>query len=355
MNLKVSVLVVYVVGNIFISSLGYTAPNRWIHETESSALTKILRDDIRDRIYVADSGNKKIVVIDSQTEKVIKTIPLPSFIDDMAISRDSTYLLVASNGRLFRMNLNNLTQVKKYTLALGKVISVAFDAQNDLFVLSSPPPKGKQPDTQYWIYHIGIDELKDLKMINNFGVGPKLSETIYSGSIKTDPTGTVLYVGVKGLSPLYFYKIDVSQRAQPKLIKENEWSSLGENLSDFVLSPRYNKVYLAAVGRVYGVEVVDMDSLNAINFLSMGNHVSGVAVTRQGDRIIATKADPYDPQSLFVFDAKSESMPKIYELLSETRNGIPIDQGVAVERFGEKVFILHGDTAGPIKVQVVDL
>ena len=35
----------------------------------------IQADGVRDRIYLLDSGNSRFVIIDSRTEKIIKTIP----------------------------------------------------------------------------------------------------------------------------------------------------------------------------------------------------------------------------------------------------------------------------------------
>lgn len=321
------------------------AENRWIVDTESMRLSPVIRDEIRNRIYLADSGRAELVVIDSNTEQVVARLPVRGTIADMAISKNNTFLDVAAGGVVSRFNLNTLKKLKEYSIAEVSITSVAFDSYERVVVFASSSSWG-------WIYYLNSAANR---VIHQFGVGPNLNRQVYRGLLKADPSGTVLFVGETGLSPLSIYKLDITKPKAPLFLAEDAHGSLGSNLRDFAISPRYNEIYVAS-GSPYGIQVVDSNTLQPLALLSTGPYPVGVDVARSGERIFGLPQDPYDG-FLYKFEAENRSLVEAYPLLADVLNGAGQVRGLAVDRFGEKAFVIHGNTHPSIasmKVQIVD-
>ena len=76
------------------------AQSRWIDATESTDIGPIVRDEIRDLIYLGDSATNEVVVIDTVTEQVVQRIGLPGPVTDLAITK-SGHALGALGGGYF--------------------------------------------------------------------------------------------------------------------------------------------------------------------------------------------------------------------------------------------------------------
>jgi len=188
--------------------------------------------------------------------------------------------------------------------------------------------------------------------MNQFGVASDLSSKVYKGLMRTDNTGTMLYVGERGLSPLSITKIDVSTPT-PVFVAEDNHGELGSNLKDIVISPRYDEIYVAS-GAPYGIQVVDSNTISFIALLDTGAYPGGVDINVPGDAIYGIPHSPYN-NNMYKFDAQSRELIETYELLDEWYYTSPADRGIAVGRFGFKTFIVSEDYAmSEMKIQVVD-
>jgi len=316
------------------------AGNRWLDPTFSTDLSLILSDDFRKRIYLADSGTGELVVINTKFERIMKRIPVGGPISDMAFSKNKQFLAVASGDMVTFVKLKNL---KSLTKAFPTSIrSLAFDANGKTFFVDNDANRSM-------IYH--YDQKTDT-VLNTFGVGPNLTTEPYQGLLKTDETGEILYVGERGISPLSIHKIDVSG-TDPVFLAEDGHGDLGSNLRDFVISPKYDELYVAS-GAPYGIQVVDSNTMEFITLLSTDPYPAGVDVDRYGDSIYGLPRSPYN-NFLYKYDAQTRELINSYELLSQVLNGEGQIRGIAVERFDKKSFVIHGkDFNGELKVQVVD-
>jgi DNA-binding beta-propeller fold protein YncE len=229
----------------------------WIIETFSSDLTCILRDDLRDRIYLADAGNSQLVVIDSQSLEVMLRLTLDSSFKDMAISKDHNTLAIAG-GTIFLVNLETF-ETNKLATDLD-VSSIAFDHNGDLMLMSS--------GEEGYIYHYDLDTEA---IVKSFGTGSTLTNKIFRGFLKTDEDGNTLYVGDHWAPPATLCKIDISGNT-PLFLAESNHGSVGDNMQDLVLSPKYNEIYIAS-GSPYGIQVVNSDTLNFAQLLETGAYL----------------------------------------------------------------------------------
>ncbi|WP_018247398.1 PKD domain-containing protein [Orenia marismortui] len=75
-------------------------------------LSDILTDPIRPKVYVSDMSNNKLLVLDSNKEKIIKEIKLSISPKKMFLSKDNNFLfLISSKSKnLLQVNLNNYTK-----------------------------------------------------------------------------------------------------------------------------------------------------------------------------------------------------------------------------------------------------
>jgi DNA-binding beta-propeller fold protein YncE len=299
-----------------LCSLSAYAESRWVTGTHSEELGMVLSDRIRPRIYLADSANGELVVIDSTTEEVVKRIAVDVSITDMAISKHNKRLDVVANGTVYSIELNKLSVIRTYNIPTddgGKPVrSVAFNHNNQIFAVSL------NGDSEY-------DLRSDIYLLNWSGtevittfVGDA-THGFYTGLLKTDPTGTILYVGEQGVSPMSIHKFDVQNYDNPVYLGDDEHGSLGSNLKDFAVSPRYNEIYIAS-GSPYGIQVVDADTLEQLSIYTTGAYPAGTAISPLGDKVYGLPASPYN-NYLYEYDVETDTLINEYPLLSNVLNG----------------------------------
>lgn len=331
--------------------------NRWLDETTSTTLGPMVRDEARNRIYLADNEKQLLRIIDIETEQVIKDIPTYGTVLDLAISKNNTWLAAVINGKVCMLELNRFLgwELQLQGQMEGTARSVAFDYNQGLYVMTTNI-------TTYsyrgWIYLVDFDgRFFGYKVIKKFGVGSKLAMQAYQGLLRTDATGTILYVAEQGLSPASLYKIDVTNR-NPVFVAEDYHGALGSYLKDFVISPRYNEVYVVC-GAPYGIQVIDATTMARIALLETGPYPVGVDVSRYGNEIYGVPGSAYN-NFLFKFRANpaDRGLIQSYPLLVGVHNGQSQPRGLLVDRFAEKAFVIHGDTYPTTKkmqVQAVDI
>jgi len=334
---------------LLVSLLGSAAlaGSRWIDETSSSSLVRILRDDVRDRIYVLDAGAGEVVVLDSESESVAARIPVVGEVRDMALSKSGAWLAVASTRDLTRINLDTFHAVT-FSMPVSKipeteVRSIAFDWNEDVFVVTSEGTWG-------WIYHVAHHEKVVLR---RFGVGPNLDQPVFLGIAETDPTGTVLYVGETELPVAEVHQIDVSS-PDPAYLGRSDDAIAAADLKDLAASPTLPEFYVAS-SFPYGIQVFDAGTLEFLDLLATPPVPVGVDVDAAGAFVFELPGDPYD-NFLYKFDAATRTLAVAYPLLVEVTDGSGQDRGLAIDRTGAKAFVIHGNRfQDHMKVQVIDV
>jgi len=326
-----------IIGSLLTASSA-EAKSRWIGEISSTSLPSIMRDDEKDVVYLGDAQNKELIVIDSMQETVIDRIPVPSNnFSDMAMSKDNKTLAVAGG---------TVTLIDTETMAIKilnpgqDIVSVAFDHKNNLYFTTS----------EYWGQIYYYDLVQDA-IVHSF-VPNKM---VYRNAlVKTDREGKILYVAERGLSPASLYKFDVSGD-EPVFVAEDDHGDLGSNLRDFVISPDGNTIYVAC-GAPYGIQVIDAETIERTALLTTGAYPGGVALDKYGIYVYGLPSSAYN-NILYQFKADDGSTTHSFKLLNTVLNGKSNIRGIAVDRAGQKAFIVHGDTSfsSPnLQVQVVD-
>jgi len=321
------------------------AGNRWVDGTQSSKLNTVVRNKKGTKIFLLDSGNNNLLVINTKTEKVVRKLPLSGVPADIALSKNDKFLAISTGRSITRINLKNF-KAKDFVIpesVEGEIVSLAFGSKKNIFC-------GSSVDRQWGKLYL-LD--KKGMVINEFGVGPDLNQMVYCPLIKTDAKGRSLYIGYRGVSPTSIYKLDVTKNDKPVFIAEDEHGELGSNLRDFAISPTRNEIYVAS-GYPYGIQVVNSDNLRLISVLHTDAYPGSVDVSSDGKEIYGTATSPYN-NFLYKFDAQNRQLIKSYPLLSEVWNGGPQPRGVCVADSGRKAFVIHGsDYYDSMQLQVVD-
>ncbi len=296
-----------------------------IRNSRSSDLTCILRDDARDRVYVGDSGNNQVVVIDTITERIIKRIPIQSNINDMAISKDNTMLATAGD-EVFLVDLQTLEAELLPTESNFK--SVAFDYNGDIFLSNEKYVNGK-------IFHYDTNTKSLIKYIGY------LNHSLYNGLVRTDKSGKNLFILLSSYPTIY--KFDVSQDVEiPPAV--NKYNSL-DDIYSLHIPPLSNMVYIDD-------HIIDKGDLQLIDELSVdenSRYTKGVTSDKFGHFIYSESINHISKTSSVtntLYDSFFVQSEHIYGWNPEYIR----DQGITVDRTGNKVFIIHGIQSWQVKV-----
>jgi DNA-binding beta-propeller fold protein YncE len=313
---------------VLASAICFAQPSysetRWIEGTQSKQILSVLADPLRSRIYYGDGEKNQIVVIDSETEAVITRVQLAGKPLMMDISKDGKRLAVACSGlSIIDLETYNATQ-----LPVGIAItSVAFDYSGQLYVTTS--------DGWGKIHKIDATTGNDLL---SFGTGPTLSNSIYQSAMaKTDSTGGYLYIGERGLSPASLYKFDIRGET-PVFLAEDQHGAIGSNLQDMAVHKNGGYAYLAC-GSPYEIQEIDSSTMNKVNALPTGPYPNAVTIDPAG---LIAYASANTQNFLFKFDLATKALLIKEPLLAAVANDGPQPMGLAVDRTGNKVFIIHG-------------
>jgi DNA-binding beta-propeller fold protein YncE len=242
----------------------------------------------------------------------------------MDISKDGKKLAVACSGlSIIDLETYNVTQ-----LPVGIAItSVAFDYSGQLYVTTS----------EGWGKVHKIDTTTGSDLLS-FGTGPSLSNSVYqSALVKTDSTGTYLYVGERGLSPASLYKFDI-RGAAPVFLAEDQHGAIGSNLLDMAVHQGGKYAYLAC-GSPYEIQEIDISTMNKVSALPTGPYPHAVTIDPTG---LIAYASANTQNVLFKFDLTTKALLSQETLLAAVVNDGPQPMGLAADRTGNKIFIIHG-------------
>lgn len=313
---------------LFICSIASLAPaeTRWVAGTQSTQILSIISDPVRDRVYYGDGTSNQVVVIDTTTETVIKRVQVFGKPQMMDISKDGKKLAVAT-GTITMVDLDTYATVN---LSTGKsIVDVAFDYAGFLYATTS--------DSWGKIHKI---DATSGAILSSFGTGSALGNSIYSGAmLSTDKTGKILFVGERDLSPASLYRFDIGGAA-PVFIAEDDHGAIGSNLQDFAISSPGDLVYLAC-GSPYEIQVLSSATIDKVNSLNTGAYPAAVAIDPYNTVAYATASSQ---NFLFTFDLATKTQIGKETLLSAGYNDEPQPRGVAVDRSGAKVFLIHGNS-----------
>jgi DNA-binding beta-propeller fold protein YncE len=324
-----------------VLSISLTTPSlaaiRWVNGTESIEILSIIADPIRDRIYYGDGATNRIVVIDSNTESIISTVQVTGKPVAMDISKDGKKMAVA-HGSLSVIDLDSYSVM---SFSPGKVITdVAFDFAGNIYATSS----------DYWGKVDKLDSTTG-NILLSFGMGSTLTNLLYqSAMLNTDNTGKNLYVGERGLSPASLYRFDIGG-ASPVFIAEDAHGALGSNLQDFTLNGNGDTVFLAC-GSPYEIQEISANTITKINSFTTGPYPNAVTIDPVGKFLYAAASSQ---NYLFKFDPTTKALISKEQLLTVGYNDEVRARGLAVDRTGNKVFAVHGNSYSPshFKIQVI--
>jgi DNA-binding beta-propeller fold protein YncE len=296
----------------------------WIEGTQSKQILSILADPQRNRVYYGDGETNQLVVLDSGTETVVTKVQLSGKPVMMDISKDGKKLAVACGGMAI-IDLDTY-QVTQLPMSLA-IASVAFDYAGQLYVTTS--------DSWGKIHKIDSATGSDLL---SFGAGASLANLIYQSAIvKSDSTGTYLYVGERGLSPASLYKFDIRGSA-PIFLAEDQHGAIGSNLQDLAVHKGGAYVYLAC-GAPYEIQGIDSTTITKVASLTTGPYPNAVTIDPTG---LIAYASANSQNILFKFDLTTKALLSSEVLLTKGSNDGPQAMGLAVEKTGNKVFVVHG-------------
>jgi YVTN family beta-propeller protein len=174
-------------------------------------------DPVRPRVYATAPNDNLVIVIDTATLSVIKTIPIGSSPQGLAISADGTKLWVANSGSttfgIGIVDLNSLTTLPSYSTP-----SLPYDIEEGPSHRLYVTPKSQ---TSNGIMQIDGDTGTLQKSFGGF---------VYSGSLlEVSPDRNTLFYGERGLSPSMLTKYDISTTT-PTVIQSADLGSNGESL-----------------------------------------------------------------------------------------------------------------------------
>lgn len=308
----------------------------WMDETFSTYLSYIIRDDIRNLIYLGDAGNGHLVIINTLSNEVVMRVPITSTFKDMAISKDNSTLVVAG-GTLVLVDLDSY-ETRELSVDLD-IVSAAFDYKNDLMLLTS--------DVQGYIYHYDADTET---IIRSFGSGSDLTVAINPGLLKTDENGNILYVAGTYGSPGSIYKFDISMDT-PVFIVEDDHGDI-HGINDFYISPIVDEIYNPGGN----IQVINSSTIEAIEEIDIDIPIWEADLDVDGFYLLSA-GSTFLHNTLYQFDIKRRKLLFHYNLDSEVEDGSVVTRGVTVDRTGKRAYIIHGDSypSPQYKIQVVEL
>lgn len=196
----------------------------------------------RNELYVANSNDSYISVIDIVTMTALSDIPL---------SIEPAYLAYSPiSGRLYATSANTWEEPSIVDVVNGVEIGVIVDPS--------------------YVYSYAMCEASEVSPF--------------------------LYIGIRGLSPASLYKVDISTD-NPWLVLDDDHGSIGSNLQGMDLSTDGTAVFLAC-GAPYYVQMLSTDTFAPTGSFDTGAYPTAVAVAPDG----ATVYTGHGTDEVQVFD-----------------------------------------------------
>lgn len=212
------VLLAVCLATLLVARPAYAARGDLVAEYGFAASAFVASPDKR-YMYATIPSQNSIAIIDLQT-LVAKTFFVGSGPTNIALSADGLKAYIANSSSSFVVVFN--TQTRKVTKSL----------------YISEPPQDVVVGSQNRLFVLGTDSIFQIDATTGASAGPNIGQpwTVYSGALEISPDRNSLYYGNYGLSPSSMYKYDVSDPAAPKLIWESPHGPHGSNGQDLTLS-----------------------------------------------------------------------------------------------------------------------
>jgi len=319
---------------------------RWIEDTLSTDLRKVVSDEVRDRVYVADVGSSEIIILDSVNESVLARIPVPPPLFDLTLSKDGRYLLASAGSVIVRMD-RDLLVAETFPLPPGvpRLLALAVDASGNVIGLG-------------FRTHAFIIDLDGGQVLSEFGWGLH-SFDFPLAIVETDRSGRTLWIVTTSLNPSSVWQFDVSDPLAAVELGRGD-RTVGSFARDFVVSPNRDELYIAP-GNPYGIQCFDTTALTVSDQIIPDVFIGGppaVALDRSGESLFFSVSSVYTPDRVFHYRVADRVLLAEYPLEARTHNGLTRSRGLALERRGRKLFVAHGSDSQfsrRSQVQVVDV
>jgi len=260
----------------------------------------------------------------------------------MALSKDNQYLAIGTPNGFQLLDLNTLVgtshNVNFNTPSgnIGGVRSFAFDHTGRIYLTNLKQDFVLTDDTLIHYYDPATNSL-----LNTFGLGPNMEDTVHSALLKTDQTGALLYVGERELNDITLAKIDIIDPANPEILVENIGNNLGQYLYDYAISHRFDELYLVG-GHPRRVQIVDSNTLNQIGGIWTNNKVIRDVTLDQSGLVLYSLANVFsNPNQILALHAQLRYTIATMDLISNFNNSEVSIRGLVLDRFGEKGYVLH--------------
>jgi YVTN family beta-propeller protein len=235
----------------------------------SGTYSNFILDPFRDRVYVADSGNGRIIVWNTTTDRLIANVTVGGTPLGMDVSADGSQLYVALTSILSLgiVDLTTLKSVGSFRLT-ATPIDVAAGRMGRAYVTTN----------EYWGYPRILDTA-NRKEIGNITAGGQVYGASGGALARITRDRSTLYVGTRGLSPEDLYKFSVTSDSV-SLLSHAPFNLIGANLGDADVSLDGRFLYVACGGPsgsgyyVQGLSAGDWSTVATLNTGPYPNSVS---------------------------------------------------------------------------------
>ncbi len=261
--------------NVDDSDNGTNSSTNWKLIPANTDLRKIVADPVRDRVYVADATENKILVISTKSRTITKSISVGTEPNGLAVDDEGAFLYVANAGdtTISVVDLDSLKVSTNIALPAAPWELVA-GRQGRLYVAL------EQSWIEYGFFIIDTNQNKILKEVSLAGL-PYLGDR---STLAISPDRNVLYVGWGG-SPISMYRIDVLSD-NPTLLKEIE-HGVGSTMRDIVVSPDNSRLYFSC-GAPYYVQVRDAVTFTELGRFETDAYPDAIVLSNDGTRCYAS-------------------------------------------------------------------
>jgi YVTN family beta-propeller protein len=302
--------------------------------TYAFGASSIVRDDTRDRVYVAIPTQNSVAVIDSGSLQLLATVFVGSQPSALSVSTDGSVLYVAlsgsSNPGIVVLDLSSLSVVRSITTTAA-VRSIAVSSST-IYSLESSAIRA---------YNTSDGTALSGQMTNQGGL------SIYGGLMKISPDLSTLYYYQTGLSPSSWFRINLA--SWPGTVAQSgQWGSNGQ---DMALSADGQWITFAS-GSPYSVSKLKAtDPTVSVGLLNTGAYPHAVTYSPDGNTIFTA----HQSGSIDVWNANTYVQTSTIvttgepDCLKVDRKGLVLFAGTTT---GVRAYYIGSSSGTPINAQI---
>lgn len=248
-------------------------------------------------------------VVDARTGNVLRSASVGSRVFSLALGKDGSTLFAAlpDTKQIVELNLTSMTVTRTVSVSFSP-ISVRVGRPDRLYASESAG------DANFYVLDIATGNV--LQTVNTF----------FTDVLEVDPAGSTLLAISLGTSPVKINKYDITNDVPSLVDADNH--DLGSNFQQAAVDWTAGKLYTAS-GAPYGIEIVDLATMDRVGFLPMDAYTRGVALSPDGLFVYGLHSNFYDA-ALWAFNVSSGESQRI--------NLTPEPEGLAVAGDGAEVY-----------------